>query len=663
MALLMPWSWALAAPGEGSLDKTDFDTTIKLEQDFYQYATGGWQKKNPIPADKPRWGTFNALAERNLETQHVILEKLSHEKQFKGSNEQKLGDFYATGMDVEAIDKARLKPLEEEFARIGSIKNREQLQEQITHMQLLGIFPYFNFGSTQDARDSSQVIGEAHQGGLGLPDRDYYFRDDDASKKIRAAYMVYLTKIFSYMGDDKMTAATNAKTVMALETRLAKASKTKVQLRDPEGTYNRLDLQQLAKLTPHWDWPLYFRQMGLKSVSSINVTAPDFFKAVSNEWNGTNLTAQKTYLRFALANDMAESLTTRFVEAHFEFYGKAITGSPQIQPRWKRIVSATDGALGFALGKKFVEEKFSPQAKARMEELVKNLRAALAEDIKALPWMGEATKTKALAKLAKIDQKIGYPTKWRDYSALIIRRESYAANVLAAQEFLVRRDLDKIGKPVDRNEWFMTPQTVNAYYNPPTNEIVFPAGILQPPFFSEDYDDALNYGAIGMVIGHELTHGFDDQGSQYDADGNLKNWWTEEDKTAFNALAKNVVTQFSEYTIVGGQHLNGELVQGESIADLGGLKIAYHALQKALKEKPEGSIDGLTPDQRFFLSYARIWGMNMRPEYERLQVNTDPHPHPRYRVNGPLSNMEEFQKAFAVKDGTPMVRNPRNRIW
>jgi predicted metalloendopeptidase len=332
-------------------------------------------------------------------------------------------------------------------------------------------------------------------------------------------------------------------------------------------------------------------------------------------------------------------------------------------PRWKRIVGATDGALGFALGQKYVEQKFPPQAKARVEEMVTRLRTALADDIKTLPWMSQPTKEKALAKLAKIDQKIGYPDKWRDYSALFIRPENYILNVLAAQEFLTRRDLDKIGKPVDRSEWYMSPQTVNAYYSPSTNEIVFPAGILQPPFFSESYDDALNYGAMGMVIGHELTHGFDDQGSQYDADGNLKNWWTEEDKTNFNALAKNVVDQFSAYTIVGGQHLNGELVQGESIADLGGLKIAYLALQDALDDKPQGEIDGLTPDQRFFLSYARIWGMNMRPEYERLQVNTDPHPHPRYRVNGPLSNMEEFQKAFQVPDGSPMVRNPRNRIW
>jgi putative endopeptidase len=658
----MPWA-AFAAPGQGSLDKSDFDPSVKIEQDFYQYATGGWQKKNPIPEDKPRWGTFNALAESNLQVQHDILEGLAANRQIKGSIEQKLADFYATGMDIDAVENARLKPLVEEFARIGAIKSKEDLELQVIRLQLRGINPYFNFGSTQDARDSTQVIGEATQGGLGLPDRDYYFRDDEASKKIRAAYLQYIDKLFRYMGDDKATAKANAKTVMALETRLAKASKTKVEMRDSEGVYNRLTLEQLQALTPHWDWPLYFRQMGLKGIESINVTAPDFFKSADREWNGSGLTAQKTYLRFTLVNELAASLPNRFVNAHFDFYGKALTGSPKIQPRWKRIVSATDGALGFALGKKFVEKKFSPEAKARAEEMVKRLRATLAEDIKTLPWMSEPTKEKALAKLAKIDQKIGYPDKWRDYSRLIIRRESYMDNVLAAQEFLVRRDLDKIGKPVDRNEWYMTPQTVNAYYSQSTNEIVFPAGILQPPFFSETYDDALNYGAMGMVIGHELTHGFDDQGSQYDADGNLKDWWTPEDKAAFDALAKNVVDQFSGYTIVGGQHLNGELVQGESIADLGGLKIAYKAFRSAFEENPYGEIDGLTPDQRFFLSYARIWAMNMRPEYERLQVNTDPHPHPRYRVNGPLSNMEEFQKAFNLPDGSPMVRNPRNRIW
>lgn len=661
-ALFTPLA-AHAAPGEGSLDKTDFDTSIRLEQDFYQYATGGWQKKNPIPADKPRWGTFNELAERNLETQKGILETLAREKQSSGSIEQKLGDFYATGMNVDAIDIAGLKPLEEEFARIGSIKDKTELQAQVAHMQLRGIAPYFNFASTQDARDSSQVIAEAHQGGLGLPDRDYYFREDQASEKIRKAYFDYVSSLFALMGDDKTTARANAKTVIALETRFAKASKTNVELRDPEAIYNRMSLEQLEELTPNWDWPSYLAQMGLEEVTSVNVTAPEFFRVVDREWAGTNLTAQKTYLRFVLVNELAEALPTRIVNAHFNFYGKTLTGSPQIQPRWKRVVAATDEALGFALGKKYVEQKFPPQAKARVEEMLTRLRQALAADIETLTWMSAPTKEKALAKLARMEQKIGYPEKWRDYSTLAIRRDGYLANVLAADEFLVRRDLDKIGKPVDRDEWFMTPQTVNAYYNPATNEIVFPAGILQPPFFSESYDDAVNYGAMGMVIGHELTHGFDDQGSQYDAEGNLRDWWTAEDKAAFQALAKKVVEQFNGYTIVGGQHLNGELVQGESIADLGGLKIAYQALQAALAEKPQGEIDGLTPDQRFFLGYARIWAMNMRPEYERLQVNTDPHPHPRYRVNGPLSNMEEFQKAFKVPDGAPMVRQPRNRIW
>ena len=652
-----------AAPGDRSLDLTDMDPTIKVEQDFYQYATGGWVAKHPIPSDKPRWGTFNVLAENNQTLLKSVLEGLAAKKSPAGSEDQKLGDFYATGMDLQAIDAAGLKPLQQEMDRIAAISNGEDLRQEVASLQLHGINPYFSFGSTQDARDSSKVIGEAHQGGLGLPDRDYYFRDDEASAKIRDAYVAYLVKMFQLMGDEPAVAIANADAVMALETRLAKASKTKVELRDPEATYNPMTLDQLTALTPHWDWGAYFASLDLGNLDFINVTAPDFFKAADIEWAVSDLGTQKAYLRKALVADLAESLPTPFVNADFELYGKTIQGSPEIQPRWKRIVAATDGAIGMALGKKFVERTFSPAAKARVEEMVTRLKAALAADIKTLPWMSEATRKQALVKLGKIDQKIGYPDKWRDYSNLKIGRESYVGNVLAAQEFLTRRDLDKIGKPVDRTEWHMTPQTVNAYYSPTTNEIVFPAGILQPPFFSEKYDDALNYGAMGMVIGHEFTHGFDDQGSQFDADGNLKNWWTDEDKAQFDVLAKKVVAQFDDYTIVGGQHLNGQLVQGESIADLGGLKIAYLAFQKALEDHPEEKIDGFTPDQRFFLSYARIWAMNMRPEYERLQVNTDPHPHPRYRVNGPLSNMVEFQEAFSVPDGTPMVRESRNRIW
>ncbi|MGE0493911.1 MAG: M13 family metallopeptidase [Vulcanimicrobiota bacterium] len=654
---------AWAAPPTG-LDPADMDTTVSPAENFYLYANGGWMKRNPIPSDRPRWGTFNVLAENNQAVCREILEELGRQNPAPGSEEQKLADFYASGMDTKAINAAGLKPLADELARIEAITDQASLQAEVARLHSMGVWVYFNFGAVQDSKDSSKVIGQLSQGGLGLPDRDYYFRDDEASRKIRSGYQGHLVTMFNLMGPSAQGSAHDSSYVYDFESKLAKDSMTRVALRDPEATYNPKTLAELKAVSPHFDWATYFQRMGVE-IEWLNVATPDFFKALDAALTQTPIETHKTYLRWHLVHSQAPSLAEPFETATFNFYGKALTGAEKMQPRWKRVVAATDGAIGMALGKKFVARKFPPEAKVRVEELIANLRAALREDLETLEWMSPATRLKAVEKLQAIRQKIGYPDQWRDYSSLTIKPGAYAENALAAQAFEVARDLAKIGKPVDPNEWYMTPQTVNAYYDPSSNEIVFPAGILQPPFFSNDYDDALNYGALGMVIGHELTHGFDDQGSKYDAKGNLENWWTDDDKLRFEGLAERIVKQFDEYTVADNLHINGKLVVGESIADLGGLKLAYRALQKAWQKNPPDRSGKFNPEQRFFLAYARVWAMNMRPEYERLQVNTDPHPHPRYRVNGPLSNLPEFEQAFKIPPGSPMLREGerRNAIW
>lgn len=656
-----------APPQEKAVDKAHLDTTAGACQDFYQYANGGWLAKNPIPGDFPAWGTGTVVSERNRDAVRSILDDASKNVTApKGSNDQKIGDYYATCMAEDKIEAAGMKPLAPELEKIDAIKDAKSLQDEIARLQSYGVNAAFGFGSEQDFKDSSVVLVAVAQGGLGLPDRDYYFKTDDKSKGIREAYPKHVAKMLELLGDSPEKAAEGAKSTLALETKMADASMTRVDQRDPAKIYHKMNAAQMKEMTPGISWPDYFKGVGLKTATDVNVAQPDYFKALDGLLKSVSLADWKVYLRYHLVDSLAGALPDKFVKEDFDFKGRTLLGTKELQPRWKRCARATDNALGEALGEVYVRKAFPPQAKARALEMVKNLEAALKDDLTALPWMSDATRKAAILKLDAFINKIGYPDKWRDYSALSVDRGPYVLNVMKARAFENQRDLNKVGKPVDKTEWGMSPPTVNAYYNPQINEIVFPAGIMQPPFFDSKADDASNYGSMGSVIGHEMTHGFDDQGRQFDAAGNFKEWWTDEDKKKFETRAACIVNQFNGYEIEKGIAHNGKLVQGESIADLGGLVVARAAWQKSLagKPKPE-SIDGFTPEQRFFLAFAFGWATNMRPETARLIVNIDPHPIAKYRVNGPLSNMSTFAQAFGCKEGDPMVRSEADRctIW
>ncbi|HLW34756.1 MAG TPA: M13 family metallopeptidase [Chthoniobacterales bacterium] len=649
------------------IDQTNFDTSVKPSDDFFQYANGGWIKRTQIPPDQTRWGSFNMLIERNNDALHQIAEKAAKTKS-TDPTVQKVGDYYASGMDEKTIEAMKTKPLQDELAKIDGMKDRNDVLKEIAHLHLIGVNVLFNFGSGQDDKDSTREIAQALQGGLGMPDRDYYTKTDDASKKLRDAYEAHVTKMLSLLGEPAAKAGEDAKKIMGLETSLAQASRTRVELRDPQKNYNKMAQDEFQKLTPDWNWGDYFTGIGLTNPGDIDVHQPDFFKAMNTAFTSTPIDGWKTYLRWHLINAAASALSNDFVNEDFNFSEKTLRGTQQIKPRWKRVISSENGEIGEALGKLYVDQYFPPAAKARALELINNLKEALADRIKSLEWMDETTKQKALEKLAAFQVKIGYPEKWRDYSTLMIDRGPFVLNELRSETFEAKRELNKIGKPVDRTEWGMTPPTVNAYYNPKMNEIVFPAGILQPPFFFANADDAVNYGGIGCVIGHEMTHGFDDQGRQYDKVGNLTDWWTKESADAYEKRRQAVVDQYNEYEGLPGLHVNGELTQGENIADIGGVKIAYAALQKALDKHPEQrnqKIDGFTPEQRFFLAFAGIWRSKIRDEEQKLRLNTDPHSPGHFRVNGPLSDLPEFQKAFNIPDGSPMVRaaDKRVNIW
>jgi putative endopeptidase len=651
------------------LDITNLDRSANPCADFYEFADGGWLKKkdNEIPAAYPSWGSFNKLADSNQEVLRGILEAASkNDKATSGSNEQKIGDFYAACMNTDKIDAAGIKSLEPELARIAKIHDLAELQTEAVRLQRQGAGVFFRFSSTQDYKDSSQVTGDASQGGLGLPDRDYYTKDDDKSKALREAYVKHVGKMFELLGDAPETAAAEARAVMAIETHLAQASMTNVERRDPDKTYHKMDREQLKMLTHNFSWDAYLRETGFPGVAAVNVNQPDFFKALDAELAATALTDWKTYLRWHLVHSAAPTLSAKFVDENFDFFGRTLTGAKENLPRWKRCVQNTDRQVGEALGQVYAEKYFTPEAKAHALELVHNLIAALRDDLGTLDWMSPATREEARKKLDAITLKIGYPDKWRDYSTLRIDRASYAENTFRGREFEFHRELDQIGRPVDRTEWGMTPPTVNAYYNPSMNEIVFPAGILQPPFYDAKADDAVNYGGMGAVIGHELTHGFDDEGNKFDGQGNLKDWWTAEDRKNFDARAECVSKQFDSFVVEEGLNQNGKLVLGESIADLGGLTIAYRALEKSLEGKPTPEkIDGFTPEQRFFLSWANVWAANYRPEFARLLVKTNPHPLGRFRASAPLANMPAFTKAFGCSSGDAMARPDaeRCRIW
>ena len=649
------------APIHG-LNPADLDRSVSACVNLNQFGNGGWLKANPLPSDQSYWGSFSILFEENRNKLRTVLEKAAANKAAAaGSDERRIGDFWASCMDEAAIEAAGAKPIQPELDRIAKISTPAELQAEITRLQLLGADAVFGFTAEQDRKASTEVIALATQGGLGLPDGEYYTKTDEDSKKLREQYEAHVARMLQLLGDDPAKAAADAKTIMTLETRLAEASMTPVEQRDSEKTYNRMDAAKLASLTPNWSWSAYFEAVGVRP-AAVNVAQPRFFEAVNREMRATPISSWKAYLRWKLLNDAAPSLSKDFVDADFDFYGKVLQGTPENETRWKRCVISADGSLGQALGKSYVRDYFPPEAKAAADAMVRNLVAALREDLKTLPWMGEATRRKALEKLASFRPKIGYPDVWRDYSSLTIDRGPYVLNVQRAAEYEFRRKLGKVGKPVDREDWQMTPPEVNAYYDAQLNEIVFPAGILQPPFFDPKADAAVNYGAMGAVIGHELTHGFDDEGRKFDARGNMSDWWTAQDAKNYEERARCVEKQFSAYAF-DGQNVNGKLVLGESIADLGGLSIAHRAYRGTLGGKEPAPIDGLSGDQRFYLAWARVWSANVRPELSKLLMNTNPHPLPEFRANGAPSNLPSFAAAFSCKAGDPMVRADVCRIW
>jgi putative endopeptidase len=652
----------LAQSGTG-FSTSNMDMTANPCLDFYQYACGTWMANNPIPPDQSRWGTFDALADRNRAVLHGILEKASVDDPKRSAVEQKIGDFYASCMDESAINQLGTKPLEPELKRIDVIKSKDQIADELIWLHPLGVGALFSFYSTPDAKNSTQMIADADQGGLGLPDRDYYLKDDPKSVKLRDQYVAHVEKMLELAGESSAQATADSHAILRIETELAKGSLDRVARRDPNRTYHKMSVKDMQALAPSIDWPKYFAGLGTPAFADLNVSAPDFFKALDSVLKNTSVADLKAYLRWHLLHAEAPLLAKPFLDANFRFYGQALTGATELKPLWKRCVEATDNDLGFALGQKYVEQAFPPEAKTRVLSMVHEIETMLGQDIQSLDWMTPATKQQALVKLQAVTNKIGYPDKWRDYSSVKIVRGEAIANDQRATEFEVHRVLNKIGTPVDPGEWNMTPPTVNAYYSPSHNDINFPAGILQPPFFDNGMDAAVNYGAIGSVMGHELTHGFDDQGRQFDGQGNLRNWWTPEDAAEFEKRAECFIKEYSAFTPVDDVHLNGKLTLGENTADNGGVHLSFMALMKSLDGKPQPKIDGFTPQQRFFLGYAQVWCQNVRPEAARMRAQIDPHSDGRDRVNGVVGNMPEFGEAFACHAGQSMIHAPACRVW
>lgn len=644
-------------------DPSSFDRSVQPCDDFYQFVCGGWLAKNPVPPDRPRWGRFDELREQNMMTLRDILEKTSANDPKRAAVDQKIGDQYASCMDEAAIEAkgvAALKPL---LDPIAALKTKEELPASLARLHQEGVPALFRFGAQADFRNATINIAALGQSGLGLPDRDYYLGDEPRLADVRKQYPGHVQRMFELLGDSRETAARNAQTVLEMETALAKASIDRVQRRNPANRDHKMTREQLAALAPGFDWNAYFKATGAPAFTDLNVDWPDFFKGVNELLATRSLDDWKTYLRWHIVHDSAPFLPAAFVNEDFAFYEKTLGGAQELTPRWRQCVQHVDRQLGEALGQRYVEATFGAEGKERMSKMVAALETALERDIRELPWMTEATKAKALEKLDAVGNKIGYPKKWRDYSSVKIARGDLLGNTMRASAFDTARRLSKIGQKVDPSEWRMTPPTVNASYNSSENYINFPAGILQPPFFDKSMDDAVNFGAIGGVIGHELTHGFDDQGSKFDGKGNLSNWWTPEDAKEFEKRTACLADQYSAYTVADGVHLNGRLTLGENTADNGGVRIALMALQDTLKGKNPPPRDGFTAEQRLFMGWAQVWCQSATPENEKMRVQTDPHSPGRYRVNGVVVNMPEFQKAFNCPAGSPMVRENGCRVW
>jgi putative endopeptidase len=649
-----------ALPYTPGLDIESMDKSADPCVDFYQYTCGGWMKNNPIPADQAAWSVYGKLTVDNQRFLWGILDELAKRTTGRTATQQKIGDYFSACMNEAEVEKLGAAPLKPALDAIAALKSKNDLASLLGHEHLAnatqGLF--FGFGSDQDFSDSSQIIAFAVAGGLGLPDRDYYTKPEPKSEEIRQKYLVHVQKMLELLGDSPEAAKREAATIMKIETALAKASLTRVEQRDPHNLFHKMDRKQLQALTPDFDWNTYLKTAGIDQVTTFNVTEPKFYQELERQIQSNSLDDLKTYLRWHIASANAPYLSSKF-----DFYSHTLRGVEQIAPRWKRCVRLTDGQLGEALGQEFVNRAFSQETKQSTLKLTKLIEQAMEDDIKQLTWMGPETKKQALEKLHAVVNKIGYPDKWRDYSSVDIKRDDFVGNVHRATVFESKRELAKIGKPLDRGEWGMTPPTVNAYYNPQMNDINFPAGVLQPPLYDPKMDDAPNYGNTGGTIGHELTHGFDDQGRQFDAKGNLRDWWTKEDGAQFEQRAQCIVDQYAQYTIVDDIKINSKLTEGEDVADLGGLILAYIAWKVDTQGKQLENRDGFTPDQRFFIGYAQWACENERPENLRANAITNEHSPGKYRVNGLMVNIPEFERAFSCKAGQPMVSENRCRVW
>lgn len=644
------------------IDLTNLDTTAVQGADFYQYACGGWMKKHPLTNEYSRFGSFDMLAENNREQLKGLIVEIAAGQNAQGTIGQKIGDIYKLAMDSVKLNADGVTPIQADLEKIASVKDKSEIVPLMAELAHSGVFPYFSFYVGADIMDSKSNLFQLYQGGISLGEKEYYLDNDDVTVNIRNKYKEHIVKMFQLAGFDEAAAKKKMEAVMDIETRIAKASFSAVEQRNPAANYHKMSLDELKKEIPGIDWDAFLNGIGVKGVTELSVSQVDPIKEVEKIINSLPVENQIAYMQWSLIDRAAGYLSDDLVAQNFDFYGKTLSGKQTNQPRWKRAVSTVNGVLGEAVGQMYVEKYFPAAAKERMVQLVKNLQTALGERIRNLEWMGDSTKIKAIEKLNSFYVKVGYPDKWRDYTGLNIEKDSYWANVKRATEFELDYMLSKAGKPVDRDEWGMTPQTVNAYYNPTTNEICFPAGILQYPFFDMNADDAFNYGAIGVVIGHEMTHGFDDQGRQFDKDGNLKDWWTAEDAKRFEERAQVMVNFFDSIQVLPGLNANGSLTLGENIADHGGLQVSFQAFKNATKDAPLLVKDGFTPEQRFFLSYAGVWAGNIRDEQIRLQTKSDPHSLGRWRVNGALPQIGAWYDAFGIKEGNPMYLAPEKRV-